>query len=511
MPSNSAAESQQQERIVLRSLLRSITATEPSYQRLIVATAADSSYVAFALNWHDSVTKAGVRRPLVLCLDDELGGWLEPHGITTYASTHLKLPPAVGVRRYGTLDFAHAAKLKLMLQSAVLSAGFDLLFTDVDAPWAADLRPYLMRAGSKAPLLVQVNFPSVYEHNSGVFFARATAEVHQFFELAVATCSSTQRSFELGAYGSDQRCSNFALHCGDPQTGEVPGVDGKCMQSTRRCNWRCEGKTNPCLQLAARQLWQLNASHVATHRLGATRYFLSQCRTMRLDYGLLPPALFRTGGCSPPISSAVSELCAATTDSWRQRRPLLVHANWVVGVAEKHAKLAAAGLWKPFSSSEKCTIARVQLNQSARSENRLGASSWVPMEVISAARNLRSTAATQDAIRQQRILTSIMSQSCRPQDAPLIKSDPIAQSVPVAAAAAEAAAKRAARLVDLFNDIDRRERGVAIRRADCRKLRSKQAETRCSALNPGLARVDKIKQKIESLAFDSMFDASILT
>ena len=76
MPSNSAAESQQQERIVLRSLLRSITATEPSYQRLIVATAADSSYVAFALNWHDSVTKAGVRRPLVLCLDDELGGWL---------------------------------------------------------------------------------------------------------------------------------------------------------------------------------------------------------------------------------------------------------------------------------------------------------------------------------------------------------------------------------------------------------------------------------------------------
>ena len=105
--------------------------------------------------------------------------------------------------------------------------------------------------------------------------------------------------------------------------------------------------------------------------------------------------------------------------------------------------------------------------------------------------------------RPQRVIVS-----CRPQDAPLIKSAPNAQSVPVAAAAAK---KRAARLVDLFNDIDRRERGVAIRRANCRKLRSKDASVRCSALNPGLARVDKIKQKIESLALDSMFDASILT
>ena len=128
----------------LRALLKSIVAAEPpAYQRLIVATAADSSYVAFAFNWHASVTKAGVRRPLVLCLDDGLKPRLEPRGIVTYTSEHVQLPAASAVRRYGTNEFALAARLKLTLQAAVISAGFDLLFTDVDAPWAADVRPYI--------------------------------------------------------------------------------------------------------------------------------------------------------------------------------------------------------------------------------------------------------------------------------------------------------------------------------------------------------------------------------
>ena len=84
----------------LQARLRSIVATEASaYRGIVVATAADSSYVAFAFNWHASVTKAGVRRPLVLCLDDGLEARLEPHGITTYASEYWQLPVASAVRR----------------------------------------------------------------------------------------------------------------------------------------------------------------------------------------------------------------------------------------------------------------------------------------------------------------------------------------------------------------------------------------------------------------------------
>ena len=317
----------------LRALLRSVTASEEVYPRLIVATAADSSYTAFAFNWHASVTKAGVRHPMVFCLDDGLRAKLEPHGIITYANDHAQLPAASALRRYGTREFALAARLKLLLQSAVLSAGFDLLFTDVDAPWAADLRPYLTRASATAPYLVQLNFPLVNEHNSGVFFARSTPEVRQFFELVVATCSSEARKAELGNFGSDQRCSNFVLHCGDLSTGEVPGVE---------CHTRRRGRTNACLQQAAQRHWRLNASHVAISRLKATRYFSTRCRSLRLDYGLLPPALFRSGGCAPPL---ISESCPAATEAWAQTRPLLIHANWAVGEAQKRAKLLAAKLW----------------------------------------------------------------------------------------------------------------------------------------------------------------------
>ena len=83
----------------------------------------------------------------------------------------------------------------------------------MDAPWAADVRPYLTRAAATAPLLVQLNFPLAHEHNSGVFYARATAEVRRFFEMVVSTCSSPARRADLGAHGSDQRCSNFVLQC----------------------------------------------------------------------------------------------------------------------------------------------------------------------------------------------------------------------------------------------------------------------------------------------------------
>lgn len=249
----------------------------------------------------------------------------------------------------GTREFAQAARLKLTLQLGVLSAGFDLLFTDVDAPWAADLRPYVTRAAASAPYLVQLNFPNVNEHNSGVFFARSTAEVLRFFQLVVATCSSEARRLELGAFGSDQRCSNFVLHCGDPETGEVPGVE--CIQ--RFCNWKCRGRTNSCLQHAAQQEWRLNASRVATHGLSATRYFVARCRNMSLAYGLLPPALFRTGGCAPPVSSDSKLLCTASSDAWGQTPQLLVHANWAVGEGEKRAKLLAARLWtQPVPKSE---------------------------------------------------------------------------------------------------------------------------------------------------------------
>ena len=334
----------------LRALLRSVTASEAMYPRLIVATAADSSYAAFAFNWHASVKAAGVRHPMLFCLDDGLRAKLEPHGIITYAYPYAQLPVASAVRRYGTRDFALAARLKLLLQSAVLSAGFDLLFTDVDAPWAADLRPYLTRASAVAPYLVQLNFPLVNEHNSGVFYARSTPEVRRFFELVVATCSSEARKAELGNFGDDQRCSNFVLQCGDPLTGKVPGVE---------CPVRRIGRTNACLQQAAQLRWKLNASQVADRRLKATRYFSTRCRTLRLDYGLLPPALFRTGGCAPPL---ISESCPATIATWAKTPPLLVHANWAVGEAQKRAKLVAANLWNhdsdPIGKEDDLTPAR---------------------------------------------------------------------------------------------------------------------------------------------------------
>lgn len=114
------------------------------------------------------------------------------------------------------------------------------------------------------------------------------------------------------------------------------------------------GDRNACLQRAAQRLWRLNASRVATHRLSATRYFGAQCSTMKLNYGMLPPALLRTGGCSPQtmlLLSARHQRQRAVRDrgrgvvAWSKTSPLLVHANWAVGENQKRAKLLAAGLW----------------------------------------------------------------------------------------------------------------------------------------------------------------------
>ena len=74
------------------------------YPRLIVATAADSSYAAFAFNWHASVKAAGVRHPMLFCLDDGLKAKLEPHGIITYAYPYAQLPVASAVHAAGDIN-----------------------------------------------------------------------------------------------------------------------------------------------------------------------------------------------------------------------------------------------------------------------------------------------------------------------------------------------------------------------------------------------------------------------
>ena len=143
--------------------------------------------------------------------------------------------------------------------------------------------------------------------------------------MVVSTCNSPARRADLGAHGSDQRCSNFVLQCGDPKTGELPGAGcpkaggaaggGGLAGSVRR-----RGDRNACLQRAAQRRWRLNAARVATHRLSATRYFGPQCSTMKLNYGVLPPALLRTGGCSPPITSSPATASCARPRPRRGRR-----------------------------------------------------------------------------------------------------------------------------------------------------------------------------------------------
>lgn len=322
-------------------------------QRLIVATTADSTYESFVFNWLESVQRAGVRHPLVLCLDQELDARLRETGRVTsffHSSARLAKTKRGDGRLFNTAEFSSAVRMKTLLQHAILKLGFDLLFTDVDAPWATDLRPFMISAslgdqtGSNivgdrelrvpAPLLLQLNFPN-NDTNPGVFFARSTPMVVRLFELT-AMAGATRRMRELlGFAGDDQQCLNFILACGDPNTGETHGCSDDVLQVRNRS---LKLRTRACSITTA---YKHRISREAAQSDTSVRYFQVQCSqsNLTLRYGVLPPLLFRSGAIGTTPDRRHPIVWPATP------APLMVHANFAQGHSQKFSRLKAAGLW----------------------------------------------------------------------------------------------------------------------------------------------------------------------
>ena len=314
-------------------------------RRLIVATTADIGYVHFAFNWIESVKRAGIRAPLVLCLDEQCEARLNTtEKSAAYYSRAIFLPKTKNTdgRLFNTAEFSQAVRMKTLQQHAILKMGYDLLFTDVDAPWAADLRPFLFAAtrrerksnlngGSKsASLLLQMNFPN-NDTNPGVFYARSTPMTTRLFELtAMAGATGRVRSV-LGYAGDDQQCLNFVLACGVPGTGRAHGCDAAVEMEAVQTK-PLAVRTRKCLQLASHK--HALTMEAVRREPSSTRYFELSCSLANLTllYGVLPPLLFRSG--------------AAIPNGWpSEPKPLLIHANFRQGHSQKLATLKSAGLW----------------------------------------------------------------------------------------------------------------------------------------------------------------------
>ena len=67
---------------------------------------------------------------------------------------------------------------------------YDIFFSDSDAAWLADPRPFIRTL--TAPFVVQLNFPQE-QVNSGVFYMRATPATQHFLQL-VNELGSTEAS-----------------------------------------------------------------------------------------------------------------------------------------------------------------------------------------------------------------------------------------------------------------------------------------------------------------------------
>lgn len=275
---------------------------------LVFATAADTLYSRYALAYAASMRKLGIATFLVLCIDRGILTQLQAKRIPAYYDPSVVAAAGIDERvpagKSFTAGWLARTRCKVLYTQAVVGSGYDIFFSDSDAAWLDDPRPFLRTL--TAPLVVQLNFPQD-QVNSGVFYMRATPATHRFLQLVndLGSTAASRRAVRARIHGNfgidDQAIFNYVLMCGDavrlpmcealPSGAVYPGCADRYESSFRSRHALRTGGSKP---LSEAELQLANT----------TRYFSTDCpasarngasRGLQLQYGVLPPTLFRTG------------------------------------------------------------------------------------------------------------------------------------------------------------------------------------------------------------------------
>lgn len=160
-------------------------------RRVVILTAATHQYFTNVQNLHCSVL-AATGKPLILySLDDELTSLARAEGIPVIRT----LIASDGTNRhgnpyeYGSTGFRVVSNLKTIAIRDALSVGVDIIFSDVDVVWCADIPSRIMHHMEEnefGDILVQNDSPTdLYwpvEVNTGFFYAKSVEGVRDLFD-----------------------------------------------------------------------------------------------------------------------------------------------------------------------------------------------------------------------------------------------------------------------------------------------------------------------------------------
>ena len=204
--------------------LEQLLKTVPGSTKTVVLTGLLGNYLHLLMNFVCQLRKLGVRNLLVAAFDEVAYREAFLHGLPVFFAS---APGAAGSVscRFGTACFRAVTKAKSRATLAVLKAGFNVLFSDVDVMWFENPLAQLQSTAEELnALLVQSNEPDKLEPanghrrvNSGFYFALANEPTISALQTIVAHESRSEPS--------EQPSFNEVL-C---------GVDGSFRDGTDAC------------------------------------------------------------------------------------------------------------------------------------------------------------------------------------------------------------------------------------------------------------------------------------
>ena len=122
----------------------------------IVMTTADSGYKEMVLNFACHMRKLKIKNYIVFCLDKKLHLFLQGLNISSYFNESMSKKSTTKVSSWNSPSFNEVVHLKTKQQHAVLSRGFDMIFSDVDIVWKSDVRCIILDARKETEKYMQV-------------------------------------------------------------------------------------------------------------------------------------------------------------------------------------------------------------------------------------------------------------------------------------------------------------------------------------------------------------------